>query len=100
VARFLWKVSTGRDYEWIPTLSTAYNEAAKRMSEVSLNCIDNGTLKNGLDENPREILAKLELAKNDLRIMREERTRHIVKFNWITGIAVLLLLLSLAWRLI
>ena len=40
VARSFWKKATGRQYDWDPRFSDAYNEAAKHISENSANMKD------------------------------------------------------------
>lgn len=100
VARFLWRSATGRDYEWSPLLSEAYNEAAKRASNIASQHLDNDALKRRLQENPHEVLAEMEQASNDLKFMSEERTRLLARTNRIVIIAIIFLLLGFGWKLL
>jgi len=97
VARFLWKQATGHDYEWNPMLSHTYNEAAKRMEDITVRRLDPEALKSQLSEHPEEALAELEQMSKDITTIRTERTRLISRFNWATGIAAILMLLSIFW---
>ena len=73
-------------------LSDEYNEAAKRMAATTSRPLGQDVL-----EHPDEALAKLEQVRKDLAVMRTERTRVTSRLNWAIGIAIILLILSIAW---
>lgn len=92
VARFLWKQATGHDYNWNPMLTNEYNEAAKRMAATTSRPLGPDVLV-----HPNEALAELEQIRKDLAVMRTEGTRVTSRLNWVIGIAVILMVLSIAW---
>jgi len=92
VARFLWKQATGHDYNWNSMLSDEYNEAAKRMAAIASCPLGPNVL-----EHPDEALAELEQVRKDLAVMRTEGTRVTSRLNWVIGIAMILMALSIAW---
>lgn len=53
IARLLWTLSTGRDYDWDPDLADIANEAQKRLSELS-----DRDRNSGLATSDREVVAK------------------------------------------
>lgn len=92
VARFLWKQATGHDYDWNSMRSKEYNEAAKRLAATRSRSFDADVI-----EHPNAVLAELEQTRKDLDVMRTESSRVTSRFNWAIGIALILMLLSIAW---
>lgn len=92
VARFLWKQATGHDYDWNSMLSDEYNEAAKRLAATASRPLDPDVI-----EHPDAVLAELEQAGKDLAVMRTEGTRVTSRLTWVIGIAMILMVLSIAW---
>lgn len=92
VARFLWKQATGHDYDWNSMLSDEYNGAAKRLAATGARPLDPDVI-----EHSDAILADLEQARKDLAVMRTEGARATSRLNWVIGIAITLMVLSIAW---
>lgn len=92
VARFLWKQATGHDYDWDSMRSKEYNEATKRLAATRSRSFDADVL-----ERPNTVLAELGQAKKDLEVMRNESSRVASQLNWAIGIALILMIISIAW---
>ncbi|MCI0491341.1 MAG: hypothetical protein L0Z07_00215 [Planctomycetes bacterium] len=73
-------------------LSDEYNEAVKRMAAIASRPPGPDVL-----EHPDAALAELEQARNDLAVMRTEGTRVTSRLNWLIGVAMILMVLSIAW---
>lgn len=100
VGQFLWSEATGRNYEWVPTYSDAYNEAAKRVSQITRHPPDSDSLERRLQNNPQEVLDELEQVNNDVKLMNEERARRLARLNRTIIVTTILLLALLGLKLI
>lgn len=100
VARFLWREVTGRNHEWVPAYSDAYNEAAKRVSQITMSPPNSGSLERRLHDNPQEVLDELEQVNSDIKLMNEERARRLARLNRAIIITVILLLVLIGVKLI
>lgn len=92
VARFLWKQATGHDYDWDSMRSKEYNEAAKRLAATRARSLDADVI-----EHPNAVLAELEQTRKDLDVMRTESAHVTSRLNWAIGIALFLMIFSIAW---
>lgn len=97
VARFLWKQSTARDYDWVPMQSDAFNESLKRLGEMASRHPSPDDLKRQLIEHPEEALAELEQFNKDTITLRTEHGRQMSRFKWAIGVGLALMLLIIAW---
>ena len=83
VARSLWKKATGRQYDWDPRFSDAYNEAAKHISENSANMKDGKRVRflpdRLEDYKPSEESLKIIADELNRRESRQKREIRIVQ---------------------
>lgn len=100
VARFLWREATGRNHEWLPTYSDAYNEAARRVSHITMSPPDSGSLERRLQNNPQEVLDELEQVNDDIKLMNEERARRLARLKSTIIATTILLLILIGVKLI
>lgn len=100
ISRYLWKFATGRDYDWSPLFSEAFNEAAKRMSNVAIQQFDSDNIEKRLQESPDEVFAEIAQMDNDLKLMREEQTRRLKKSYRNIIIVIILMLLALGGEIL
>ena len=91
VAKLLWNKATGRQYDWKPWLSDAYNDAVRRISENSINMDvqENGSM--------HDWEQKFEENLRDLKIIENELCRYESKIKWLTRLLIFGILATLLW---
>lgn len=108
VARFLWQQSTGRGHVWSPTLSADMNQALRRLDEFKAKRIRHfETLDAKMQENPESALQEIERFnkemeqfRNDWNTVKAEQRRLSARAQWAAVIAIIGLIMALAWPLL
>ena len=90
-AKLLWNKATGRQYDWKPWFSDAYNDAVRRISENSINM--------DVQENDsmHDWEQKFEENLRDLKIIENELCRHVSRINWLARLSIFGMLATLLW---
>lgn len=90
-AKLLWNKATGRQYDWNPWFSDAYNDAVRRISENSINM--------DVQENDsmHDWEQKFEENLRDLKIIENELCRHASRINWLARLSIFGMLAALLW---
>ena len=91
-AKSLWNKATGRQYDWNPWLSDAYNDAVRRVSENSVN-IEDGQENELLPDQAQQ----LKQHKRDLKIIKNELRRSASQLKWMIKISIFGMLMALLW---
>ena len=91
-AKSLWNKATGRQYDWNPWLSDAYNDAVRRVSENSVN-IEDGQENELLPDQAQQ----LKQHKRDLKIIKNELCRSASQLKWMIKISIFGMLMALLW---
>lgn len=90
-AKLLWNKATGRQYDWKPWFSDAYNDAVRRISENSINM----DVKE--NESMHDWEQKFEENLRDLKIIENELCRHASRINWLARLSIFGMLAALLW---
>ena len=91
-AKLLWNKARGRQYDWNPWLSNAYNDAVRRISENSVN-IEDGQENELLPDQTQQ----LKQYEEDLNIVKNELRRSVSQIKWSIGLSIFGILATLLW---
>jgi len=98
VARFLWKQVTNSDYQWSPILSEKANAALRQTGLTLAEHRDLEQMQRRIATEPQKVLDEMKQMEKDAAVIRTEGRRQSGHAKWTTAIAVILLLLGLAWQ--
>ena len=90
-AKLLWNKATGRQYDWKPWFSAAYNDAVRRISENSIN------MDVQENESMHDWEQKLEENLRDLKIIKNELCRYEFQIKWLARLSIFGILAALLW---
>lgn len=96
LARQLWKQSTGRDYDWNPHQSDAYNEAMERSAALTTQLAELCAADAPLAD-PQKVEHAVAAMEADVAVIASAHRRAAKKQRWTLGLTVLLVVAVLAW---